>query len=486
MTRPQVFSEQCFPAYEDNELKSDASPDWQLPQQAFTSLLNLARQARHAASRHELGFLAVNDSHTLVSYRQAALWLSDEAVLALSGVVQLEANAPYVQWLDQVCRTLCLETPDLLPRPISAQALPPALALDWNEWLPAHGLWLPFSAQREDMALPPTSGGCTGGLLLARETPWQPDEVAFLAEWLDIWRHAWCAMNRSDPWFWQRWFTRFRHPAQGKGRLAKMRIVGGLAIAAVLFFPVRLTVLVPGELVPANPAVIRAPQDGVIGSFFVKPNAIVTPGQVLFDLDSTTLTSRLEVAQQALASAEAEFRQSAQLAVSDGKYKGQLALLTGKVEERRADVDYLRGQLERSHVVAPQGGMVLFDDPSEWVGKPVATGERIMRVAAPHEVEIEAWLPVGDAIPMENGAAVTLYLNASPLSPVAAQIRYLAHDALQRPDGNYAYRVRATLKEETTHRIGLKGTAKLTGDRAPLCYWILRKPLAALRQWIGY
>lgn len=468
-------------------MNSDASTDGQIPQpQTPTILLNLARQARRATSPHELGFLAVNDSHALVPYRQAALWLSDASVLALSGVVQLEANAPYVQWLGEVCRALCLQTPDLLARPIDVQALPPALAEDWNEWLPTYGLWLPFSAQHGDVASPLGSGDRTGGLLLARETPWQPGEVALLAEWLDIWHHAWCAMNRSDRWSWRHWFSRFRHPAQGKGRLPKAFIAWGLALAATFFFPVRLTVLVPGELVPANPAVIRAPQEGVIGSFFVKPNAIVTPGQVLFDLDSTALTSRLEVAQQALASAEAEYRQSAQLAVSDGKYKGQLALLTGKIEERRADVDYLQGQLERSHVVSPQGGMVLFDDPSEWVGKPVATGERIMRVAAPEEVEIEAWLPVGDAIPMENGAAVTLYLNASPLSPVAAQIRYLAHDALQRPDGNYAYRVRATLKEGTTHRIGLKGTAKLTGDRVPLCYWILRKPLAALRQWIGY
>lgn len=454
------------------------------PPQTLATLLQLARQARHAASPEELGFLAVNDTHALVPYRQAALWSSDGKILSLSGVVQPEANAPYVQWLDAVCRALARQASDLQAQAVGAESLPPDLAQDWNEWLPAHGLWLPFARSRGDAGPALSAAGPTCGLLLARETPWLPGEVTVLAEWLDLWRHAWCAMTRRGPWFWPRASARSRQPAPG--RRAATRLAAGLGLAAVLCFPVRLTVLVPGELVPAHPAVIRAPQDGVVGSFFVKPNAMVTPGQALFDLDGTALTSRLEVARQALASAEAEFRQSAQLAVSDGKYKGQLALLTGKVEERRADVDYLQGQLERSHVVAPQGGMVLFDDPSEWVGKPVATGERIMRVAVPHEVEIEAWLPVGDAIPMDNGAAVTLYLNASPLAPVAAQIRYLSHDALQRPDGNYAYRVRATLLEATSHRIGLKGTAKLTGDRAALGYWILRKPLAAVRQWIGH
>ena len=35
------------------------------------------------------------------------------------------------------------------------------------------------------------------------------------------------------------------------------------------------------------------------------------------------------------------------------------------------------------------------------------------------------------------------------------------------------------------HRVGLKGTAKVTGGWVPTAYWILRKPLAALRNFVG-
>ena len=127
----------------------------------------------------------------------------------------------------------------------------------------------------------------------------------------------------------------------------------------------------------------------------------------------------------------------------------------------------------------------MFDDPSEWIGRPVATGERIMRIATPRDVEVEAWLPVGDAIPLEPGAPVNLYLSASPLTPVEANVRYMSYDAFQRPDGNYAYRVRATLAGQTQHRVGLKGTAKLSGRWVPLCYWVFRRPLALIRQTLG-
>jgi multidrug resistance efflux pump len=205
----------------------------------------------------------------------------------------------------------------------------------------------------------------------------------------------------------------------------------------------------------------------------------------LFGFDQALIQSKLDVAAQALVTAETEYRQTSQQALSDARAKPQLASLTGRIEEKRAEVQYLQDQLARARVLAPQDGVVLFDDPSEWIGKPISVGERIMRIAVPGDVEIEAWLPLADAIALSPGARVQLYLNASPLQPVVARLRYQAHDAVQRPDGGYAYRVRATLQEATTHRVGLKGTAKLHGGWVPLGYWVLRRPWAALRTTLG-
>ena len=456
----------------------------ELSVQALGTVLDLTRRTRQAADLSELCFLAVNDSHTLVPYRQGALWLAAEGVKTLSGVVQLEANAPYAQWLDRVCRSVSQDN-NSHPSQVSAAQLPQELALEWETWLPAYGLWLPLA---RDVMGQETSGSL-GGLLLARDTPWQEQDVALLAEWIAIWSFAWHARHRPNPWSWHRWLQIVRDQWQARQNIVwwkQRRVHWVVGILAILLLPIRLSVLAPGELVPANPAVIRAPLEGVVGSFAVKPNQIVKVGQPLFVFDDASLKSKLEVAQQALSGAQAEYRQSAQLAVTDTKYKGQLALLMGKVEERQAESDYLQGQLERAHILAPQAGIALFDDPSEWIGKPVATGERIMRIAAPDDVEVEAWLAVGDAVPLPVGAPVSLYLNASPLFSVAAQLRYVAHDAVQRPDGSYAYRVRARLDHPTEHRVGLKGTAKLTGRWVPLVYWVLRRPVAGIRQMIGW
>jgi hypothetical protein len=45
--------------------------------------------------------------------------------------------------------------------------------------------------------------------------------------------------------------------------------------------------------------------------------------------------------------------------------------------------------------------------------------------------------------------------------------------------------VRARLNVAAGQRIGLKGTAKLAGERVPLIYWMLRRPLASIRQFIA-
>lgn len=445
-------------------------------------LLDLAHRARDASGMDELAFMLVNDSRELAPYRQAALWFEAGGIRALSGVMQPEANAPYALWLERVCQALARAPGEAVPRRLTPDALPAALALEWQEWLPAEALWVPFPAGSSH------PGSSLGGLLVAGDVPFSDGALALFAEWGQIWRHAWLACFRPSPWSPGQWRQALRSWRRKNALLPWWKRRPNqlaLVLALLLFVPVRLTVLAQGELVPARPAVIRAPLDGVVGQFQVRPNELVKAGQALFTFDDAPIASRLEVARQALATAEVEYRQFAQMALSDVRSKGQLAVLLGKIGEKRAEADFLASQLERSRVLAPRDGVVLFDDPSEWIGRPVQTGERVMRVADPQDVEIEAWIPVGDAIPLPEGAAVSLYLASNPFSAVPGTLRYLNHDATLRPDGSYAYRARAALQAPAGQRVGLKGTAKLHGDWVPLGYWILRRPLASIRQYLA-
>lgn len=430
-------------------------------------LLALIRRARAAESVAALRFIAVNDSHLLSPYQQSALWLHGK-IEALSGLTEVEANAPYAQWLAQLCRHLARSK----ARTLVATDLPEALGAEWSRWLPAHVLWIPFGAE--------TSPESSGGLLLARDLPWREIEQRLHVEWMETWFCAHRALARPSLLA-----AAVRRLRRAPRALARKPLLWSAVALAVLLFPVRLSVLVPGELVPANPLVVRAPLEGVIKDVLVRTNEPVKAGQLLFTYDDTLLTSKLEVAAEALRTAEAEERQYSQQALFDARARGALSGARGAVEEKRVELDYLKAQLARNRVVSPRDGVAFVGDPTEWIGRPVAAGQRILRIASPGDREIEAWLPLADAIRLPAGAPVKLYLSSSPLSPVAGRLDYVSYEALRRPDATYAYRVRARLEGETDHRAGLKGTVRLSGGRVPAVYWMLRRPLAAAREFLG-
>jgi hypothetical protein len=143
--------------------------------------------------------------------------------------------------------------------------------------------------------------------------------------------------------------------------------------------------------------------------------------------------------------------------------------------------------LDRIHVAASRGGLAIYDDPNDWIGRPVTVGERLLEIADPNQAELEIWLPVADAITLKPGAEVEFFLNVSPGAPLQAKLRQASYEAAQSPSNLLGYRLKATLDDPAQMpRIGLRGTAKIYGDRVTLLYYLARRPLAAARQFLGW
>ena len=437
---------------------------------ALGTLAQLARRARHAATVAELGFLMVNETHALLPYRQAALWRRDAAglgsVLALSGTPAIERNAPFLLWLERVLAALDRGRKSAAPLPIGAAELPADLGEEWADWLPARGLVVPLAGPDETIR---------GALLLVREQPWQEGDCRLMAELADAYGHAWAALEGKRRRSWRALLRRDRRVA-----------AAALAVFAAMWIPVTQSALAPAEIVPLDPTVVRAPLDGVIDRILVQPNQEVSAGQELLGLEPSQVQNRLDVALKARDVAEAEYRQAAQQAVFDDKSRQQLAILKGRFEQRQADVAYEQSLLARLKVKAERPGIAVFDDASDWTGRPVSVGERILTIADPAKAEIEVRLPVADAINLEPGAEIALFLNIAPEQRIVARLRYASYEATVGPDGALSYRLKASfIGTGKPPRIGLKGTAKIYGDRVTLFYFLMRRPIAALRQWVG-
>jgi len=352
---------------------------------------------------------------------------------------------------------------------MTAQDLPESLRDGWREWMPGPVLWCPLVAPDKRWL---------GGLVLTRKEPWQPAESKLLDRLADAYAHAWSGLERPDPSAWE------RLAAMARNRRSRVIVVA--AAVAVLALPVRESALGPAEVTPVEPEVASSPVEGVVRKIEVEPNSEVHRGDLLFSLDDTQVRNRHEIAKRGLAVAEADYLRATQKAFTDPKSKSELALLKAKAEEKRAELDYTADLLARMQVRASQDGIALFGDPNDWIGRPVVVGERVMLIADPGRSELEIHLPVEDAINLEPGSEVLFFLNIRPTEPLRARLSRTSYEAQATPGGSLAFRLKARFDEQDRPpRIGFKGTAKVYGERVSLFYYLLRRPLAALRRMAG-
>ncbi|MBS0455059.1 MAG: HlyD family efflux transporter periplasmic adaptor subunit [Proteobacteria bacterium] len=425
-----------------------------------------------ADSLNALAFSIANDAYPLLRFRQALVFAqhapSQYELLCVSGLAKPQEDSPYLVWLRRTVPWLAGHVTTAAPTWLARGELdaPPEVSDGWAEWWPEGAWCVPIHGK---------SGQRLGLIVFLLDEPVQDGLVPILQGLFQTWSYCWSSLS-------------------GQGRLKgwrpsrKQLLVALAVLAALLLLPVRQTALAPAEIVSRNAQIISSPIDGVIAQMHVRPNQAVTEGAPLFNLDETTLRTRADVLRKEVAVADAELVAASQRAFDNPQSKGELTVLTGKAQQRRSELSGVLAQLERTQVVAPRSGVAVYSDPNDWLGKPVVTGERILLVADPSQPAMRVQLPVADAIALEVGAPVTLYLTAYPLQPLHGKILETSYQARLNEESVVAYRLLVSIEDgdEAARRLGLHGTAKLYGERVVLGYYLLRRPIAAARAWLGW
>jgi multidrug efflux pump subunit AcrA (membrane-fusion protein) len=313
--------------------------------------------------------------------------------------------------------------------------------------------------------------------LLARDTPWEDAHQKLAARLAQAYAHGASAIAGRA------------RPARDWRRRARRLALGAVIVLALLaVIPVPLTTLAPVEVTPQEPFVVAAPVAGVVERILVEPGAPVKQDDALVQLVDTSLRSDFEVAQQKLEVARARILRLQQASVDDSSAKRELAIAQTEESVARAERDFARAMLDKSVIKAQQAGVALFGNPRDWVGRPVAVGEAIMRVADPARAEFELKVPVADAVNLREGARARIFLDAAPLRPVDATVIRAAYKAEADAAGvaSFVVTARADDAGAPAARLGLRGTARVYGEDVSLFFYLLRRPITALRQWTGW
>jgi hypothetical protein len=417
-------------------------------------LLQHEAEIRRLGSETELLFHLANSVQHLVQHEQAMVLRRHATtgqlnVEVVSSLPDLDRSAPLVQEIE--ARFHQLDKAGLL-----AQA-----------HVAAPELWLPLKDR---------DGRTDAGVVFKRDTPFSAGEQTLLARLAETYAHAWSALR-----------VRPRGFARGVVVNRKRLMMAGGFLLAISCIPVRLNVMAPVEVVAADPFVVTAPIAGVVRSILVEPNTPVNAGQVLVQFEDLQPRNEMALAQQKLAVAQARNAKVAAASFKDATATHDLATAQAELELARVSYNYALEVLQRTQVATPTGGVVVYTDKRDWEGRPVMVGEEILQVADPAKIAYRVDLPTGNSIALEAGAEVKVYLDSAPLGGLVAKLSSISYTPRTQTGGNgSSYTVMAQATDGQTPRIGSRGTAQLYGGHVPLIVQVLRRPIAATRQFIGW
>ncbi len=445
--------------------------------EGLATLLVLDDEIRKLTNVREFGFFATNETHRLIQYHTAFLWQSKELmknhILAQSGTAEIDPNAPIIQWLKQEIGSINKSSDskkihqiDLLATASPGNETQKFAPVPYKpEQLPQHLLWCPLFNKANDI---------NGGLIFFRETPFTESEIKMLQWLIASYQYTWSILVKTG-----------KIPSWKKFQEKPYFILLSIVIIGILLFPVRISVLGTGTVVPKSPVLINAPMQGVIKSFAVSPGDTVKAGQLLVTLDKSDLLSTAEVNKKDYLLTQAKLRATINAGFNKNDTNAEIPILQAQLAIDKAHLDYTNSLLEKADITSPIPGIVVFDSKEDWVNQPVQTGERILIVADPKLVKLKIYLPVVDLIKLEVGSKGDFFLYGQ-LGTLPVVVKTLGYNAKLLPNKILAYQLSADFTDpKDTPQLGAQGTVRLYGDRVPLIYYLVRRPLQAMRQTLG-
>ena len=433
-------------------------------------LISLEKKTREAKSKDELNFLVVNETREIIDYTTSFLLLKSATdkfhINAISDIASIDRTAPLVTFVESIINHKTkinlkeIESIDL-------EQFSKKIKKQKPKNIPQYLLCIPiFSPQR----------GLQGYLLLARNKNFNDNENELVQHLSRTYGHAYNTFltNFSIKNFLKKNFT-------GKKRWITISV-----IILIFLFPVRITSTAPVEVVAKNPFLITSPFDGVVKKIIANNNDQTKPGDLLVLLEDIDLSNEFNLAKQSLQVAEKELLRTRQSSFTDNEQKSRLAELVAQVDLKRVELKSAERKLKNSKIYSEKKGVVIVDRKSDWQGKPVAVGEKILTIADPSNIEFLIWLPVKDSIVINQDANTSIFLDINPMSSYKGNIIRSTYEPELSPEEVLSYKLISSFKgNRDTPRIGLRGTAKVYGNRTILFYYLFRKPITFIRQLIG-
>jgi RND family efflux transporter MFP subunit len=252
----------------------------------------------------------------------------------------------------------------------------------------------------------------------------------------------------------------------------------GIVALFLTIIPWPMRVGTDATVVPFQRRTVSAIQGGVVKQVFVREGDLVTPGQLLAQLDDSEDRIKLIEADAALSQvrrelAEAEFRNDP-AAAGQAQIRSQLYSSEVALEQQR---------INDARLTSPIAGIVITPKVEEKFGSMIKSGDSFCEVVSQDRMAAEMSVPETDLALVSSGENVSLKLNAFPTTTFEGTVDRIG--AQTRIDsGDQYFLVRAIFENAGGKaRNGMVGRARIRSRGGwfgsgwyPIGYAILRSP----------
>jgi biotin carboxyl carrier protein len=264
-------------------------------------------------------------------------------------------------------------------------------------------------------------------------------------------------------------------------RKAKATIALGLIAFLTMCLPVKYRVGCDCQVQPVVRRFVAAPYDGKLEKSLVEPGDQVTEHQLLARLDGREL--RWE-----LAGLEAELNRAE-------KSRDSAMAIGSMAEAQQADLEYervalkiklLQNRLDRLEVRSPLSGIVISGDLKKTVGAPLSVGQVLFEISPLDRMIVEVAIPEREILHVMRGMEVVFRVDAYPGKKWSGIIHKIFPRAEMR-ESESIYLAEVHLDNASGElRPGMKGQARVIGQRHKLGWNLFHKPYESLGMLIGF
>jgi len=435
------------------------------------TLYQLSKDLFASENRQDLNFRILNNTYRLFAYNRAVLWSFDNKhpkLIGVSGQEDINQQSPLVRLWKSVITSL--------KKNKTLQILNNSSTNQKNDWeilvKKTSGLsvmWVPMIE----------NGKLRAGLWMERwgKDAWDISECEIMNSLAESFSLAWKQYNPLSRW---RNIGTFRMP------LVTLVLSGIILMCFLYFHIIPLRVVAPCEIIPKDPEMIAAPLEGVIKHVLVHPGEYVKKGDLLFTYEDRIINQELEVARKQVQIIESQYDRLRLRAFKDDEAIEEIKSLQYRLEQEKVRLKMAESNAKHLEVRASTDGICMVHNPEYWRGRPVQIGERVVMLFQPGKSKLKIYLPENDNIRFDRKKPIKFILNADPSSKYEAVLNYVAIQTSDNPKGGASFIAEAEFTlPEARIKVGSKGSAIVYGEKVRVGYWLLRKPLASIRHFLG-